>query len=98
MSKKDYRKVPQLIEMRLSDVAINKVGSRSEGFTVATTLLDTDIYPSAWIGSLYNGRWIVKPDIGSVKCTMGLEHLRGQSPESLERVYHAMLAALSKVP
>jgi hypothetical protein len=92
MSKKDYRKVPQLIEMRLSDVAINKVGSRSEGFTVATTLLDTDIYPSAWIGSVYNGRWIVEPDIGSVKCTMGLEHLRGQSPESLEReIWTAML-------
>ena len=28
---------------------------------------------------------MVEPDIGSIKCTMGLEHLRGQSPKSLER-------------
>jgi hypothetical protein len=92
MSKKEYRKVPELIEIRLSDIAINNVGSRSDGFTVATTLLDADVYPGAWIGSLYNGRWIVEPDIGSVKCTMGLEHLRGQSPEAIEReIWTAML-------
>ena len=37
-------------------------------------------------------RCIIEPDIGSVKCTMGLEHLRGQSPESLEReIWTAML-------
>jgi hypothetical protein len=34
---------------------------------------------------MYEGRWIVEPDIESIKCTLGLEHLRGQSPESLHR-------------
>lgn len=28
---------------------------------------------------------MVEPDVESIKCTMGLEHLRGQSPEALER-------------
>jgi hypothetical protein len=27
----------------------------------------------------------VEPDIKSIKCTLGLKHLRGQSPESLHR-------------
>ena len=27
----------------------------------------------------------MEPDIESIKCTLGLEHLRGQSPESLHR-------------
>ena len=27
----------------------------------------------------------MEPDIGSIKCTLGLEHLRGQSSESLHR-------------
>jgi len=31
------------------------------------------------------GRWIVEPDTGSIKCTLGLELLRGQSSESLHR-------------
>lgn len=92
MSKRDYRKVPGLIEIRLSDVVVEEAGSRSSGFTVATTLLDIAAYPSDWIGSLYKGRWMVEPDIGSIKCTMGLEHLRGRSPESIEReIWTAML-------
>ena len=27
----------------------------------------------------------MEPGIGAIKCTLGLEHLRGQSPESLHR-------------
>ena len=85
MSKKEYRRTPEFIEMRLSDVTVDTPGSRSEGFTIATTLLDVEEHPGAWLGSMYEGRWIVEPDIKSIKCTLGLEHLRGQSPESLHR-------------
>jgi len=53
--------------------------------TIATTLLDVEEHPGAWLGSMYEGRWIVEPDIESIKCTLGLENLRGQSPESLHR-------------
>ena len=48
-------------------------------------MLDRDAYPSAWLGLMYQGRWMVEPDIESIKCTRGLEHLRSQSPEGLER-------------
>lgn len=85
MSKQDYRKVPELIEIRLSDVQGNQQGSRSERFTIATTMLDTETHSGEWIGSLYESRWMVETDIGSIKCTMGLEQLRAQSPEGLER-------------
>jgi hypothetical protein len=85
MSKQDYRKVPELIEIRLSDVQGNQQGSRSERFTIATTMLDTETHSGEWIASLYESRWMVETDIGSIKCTMGLEHLRAQSPEGLER-------------
>jgi len=85
MSKKEYRGVPEFIEMRLSDVAVDTPGSRTKGFTVATTMLDMEAHSGAWLGSMYEGRWMVEPDIESIKCTLGLEHLRGQSPESLER-------------
>jgi hypothetical protein len=85
MSKTEYRKVPKLIKMRLSDVVFNQAGSRCKAFTVATTMLDRDACPGTWLGSIYEGRWMVEPDIEAIKCTMGLEHLRGRSPESLER-------------
>lgn len=85
MTKKEYAKVPQFIEIRLSDIAVDQLGSRCQGYTVATTMLDKDAYPGAWLGSIYQGRWMVEPDIESIKCTIGLEHLRGQSPASMER-------------
>ena len=85
MSKKEYRRIPEFIEIRLSDVTVKTAGSRSTGFTIATTLLDVEGHPGTWLGSMYEGRWIVEPDIESIKCTLGLEHLRGQSPESLHR-------------
>lgn len=33
---------------------------------------------------MYQGRWIVEPDIESIQCTMELEHLHSQRPEGLE--------------
>lgn len=85
MSKREYRQVPAMLEIRLSDIAVDRPDSRSAGFTVATTMLDSELYPADWLGSFYEGRWMVEPDIGAIKCTMGLEHLRGQTPEALER-------------
>jgi len=85
MSKKEYRQVPKSITIRLSDVKSDQQGTRSDGFTVATTMLDIEEHSGAWIGSIYESRWMVETDIGSIKCTMGLEHLRAQSPEGLER-------------
>jgi len=85
MGKREYRKVPKTLTIRLSDVSAMQPGTRSDKFTIATTLLDIEEFPSSWIGSLYQGRWIIEPDIRSIKCTMGIEHLRSQSPEAIER-------------
>lgn len=85
MTKKEYRQVAPFIKIRLSEVEVNDPGSRSKGFTIATTFLEVADYPSAWLGSVFLGRWMVETDIESIKCTIGVEHLRGQSPDSLER-------------
>ena len=85
MSKKEYKKIPATVEIRLVDIEVNRPGSRSVGFTLATTMLDNEQYPAAWLGSLYEGRWIVEPDIESIKCTMGLEHLRSQTLAGIQR-------------
>ncbi len=85
ISKKEYRQILEFIEIRLSDIKVVDAHTPCKGDTVATTLLDREVYPGAWLGSIYQGRPMVKPDIESIKCVMGLEHLRGQSPEALER-------------
>ena len=85
MSKREYNRTYKQVEIRLSDVKINKLGSRAEDFTIASTMLDCGRNPGELLGSLYNGRWLIEPDIESIKCTMNLEHLRSQSPEGIER-------------
>lgn len=85
MSKREYRKMPETLTMRLSDVATSDFNSRCDSFTIATTMLSIQQYPLDWLGSLYQGRWMIETDIESIKCTMGLEHLRSQSPEGLQR-------------
>ncbi len=58
-------------------------------------MLDIEGFSSSWIGSLYEGRWIIEPDIESIKCIMGLEHLRGQSPEALSLSFTETYQVLS---
>lgn len=85
MKRREYRQVPRTVDVRLCDISINRPGSRSDGFTVATTLLQSELAPAEWIASLYEGRWLVETDINTIKCTLGVEHLRSQSPEGIER-------------
>ena len=48
-------------------------------------MLACERYPGEWLGSLYEGRWLIETNIASIKCTMVQEHLRAQSPERIER-------------
>ena len=52
MSQKDYQKVPASVEIRLVDIQVNRPGSRSAGFTLATTMLDRERHGADWSGSL----------------------------------------------
>jgi hypothetical protein len=81
MSKRATSKVAKVLTMRVSDVSAKKPKLRCEDFTIPTTMLGIDRPPSFWISSLCQGRWMVESDIESIKCTMGIEHLRSQAPE-----------------
>ena len=85
MGKREHNSTYREVEIRLTDVKINKLGSRAEDFTIASTMLDCERYPGEWLGSFYEGRWLIEPDIESIKCTMNLEHLCAQRPEGIER-------------
>ncbi|WP_146601246.1 IS4 family transposase [Novipirellula aureliae] len=97
MTKKEYNKVPESISIRLCDQKIREAGSRYQSFTMATTMLDIEEHPAHWIRGLYRGRWLVEKDIQWIKCTMGLEHLRNQNPERIERELWAGLMTYNLV-
>ena len=81
MSQEEYSQQPETIEVRLVDVQVAQPGFRPDAFTVATTIMDRKVYSAAWIGSVYQSRWLVELDIRSIKCSLGMDVLRAKTPE-----------------
>lgn len=80
MSEQEYEMCPDQIEIRLVDIVIDQAGFRSKKYTVATTILETQVYSRDWIASVYRSRWLVELDIRSVKCSLGMDIIRAKTP------------------
>ena len=93
MTREEYESFPNQVEVRLVDVNVDQSGFRTDSFTVATTMLDYKECPGDWIASVYRSRWLVELDIRSIKCTLGMEHLRGKTPEMVRRELWSCLLA-----
>ncbi len=93
MSAEEYSQQPETIEIRLVDIQVEEPGFRPDGFTVATTIMDRKVYSAAWIGSVYQSRWLVELDIRSIKCSLGMDILRAKTPEMVRtELWSCMLA------
>ena len=55
---------------------IGGTGFRVREVTLATTLLDAELYTSADLAELYRGRWQVETNLKSLKTTMKMDVLR----------------------
>lgn len=84
MSDEEYQQLPQTLEIRLVDLIIEQAGFRSKKFTVATTIMDRQLYTRRWITSLYRSRWLVELDIRAIKCSLGMDILRAKTPAMLK--------------
>ena len=82
------------------------VGGRQDGraawlrlasFTVATTLLDGELYPAADIAALYRARRHAELDLRSLKITLAMDVLRGKSPEIVRKDICAHLLAYNLI-
>lgn len=80
MSQEEYALMPKQVEVRLVDIKVDEPGFRTEGFTIATTIVDHRVYTDTWIGSVYLSRWLVELDIRSIKCSLGMDILRAKTP------------------
>ena len=97
MSKEEYAAIVPEMEIRLVDVRVDQPGFRTEGFTVATTILDHRLYTRQWIASVYRSRWLVELDIRAIKCNLGMEHLRAKSPPMVRTELWSCLLAYNLI-
>jgi hypothetical protein len=99
MSPEVFASVPATMLVRAVRFRTNRPGARSREFVLLTTLLDADRYPAAALAELYLSRWRVEQNIRHLKRTLGMERLKCQSLEGVQRelavfalVYNAVCA------
>ncbi len=93
MSEEEYAACPEQIEIRLVDVLIEQPGFRSKKYTIATTILETNVFTRNWLTEVYRSRWLVELDIRSIKCSLGMDVVRAKTPAMVQtEIWSCLLA------
>jgi len=79
LSGEDWSGVPETLTVRHVQAEIDIPGFRSRRLDVVTTLLDPIAFPAAELARLYRDRWMVELNLRSLKTTLKMEALKGQS-------------------
>ena len=97
MGKEEYSKFPKFILVRHLRYKVAQKGFRTREVTLATTLLDAEVYTAEELASLYGRRWSVELHIRSLKTQMKMEHLRCQSPQMVRKEIHCHMIGYNLV-
>lgn len=97
MDQATYDRLPDVLHVRKVRVQINQPGFRVESLVVVTTLTDSDAYTSADIAELYHKRWLAELDIRSIKCSLGMDVLRCQTPDMVRKEIWTHLLAYNLI-
>ena len=84
-SKSLWNELPEKMTMRLIRFRIAIPGFRTQTVVLATTLLDDEAYSDEALIALYRRRWAVELCFRDIKTTLGMDVLRCQSPELVEK-------------
>jgi hypothetical protein len=77
--------LPEAIRVRIVRGSLYRKGYRVRQLTLVTTLLDPDLYPTQQILEAYLRRWRLEMSLDDLKTTMGMEMLRCQTPDMVNK-------------
>lgn len=97
LRKKDYRQLPKTLLLREIRYRVSVKGFRTQEITLATTLLDSDLYSAEDLAELYFQRWDVELDFRHIKITMQMDVLRGKTPDIVRKEIWAHLLAYNLI-
>jgi len=83
--KETFETLPPTLAVRLIGLRVEVPGFRSRSITLVTTLTDADLYPADELRELYAKRWNVELHFHQIKIALGMDVLRCQSPEMIEK-------------
>lgn len=84
----EWAALPREMWLRVLEVNITAPGFRSNKIVLVTTLLDPVRYPADELATLYLRRWSVEVFYRDIKQTMGMDILRCQTPEMIQKEIH----------
>lgn len=80
-----YAALPAVLRVREVQVSVSEPGFRVKELVVVTSLVDAETYTADELAELYRRRWLVELDLRTIKSTLGLDVLRGQTPEMVRK-------------
>jgi hypothetical protein len=80
-----WAELPAELAVRIVRFRVAVPGFRTQEVVLVTTLLDEKAYPDAALAALYRRRWAVELCFREIKTTLGLDVLRCQTPELVEK-------------
>lgn len=80
-----FQQVAETLRVRLIRIDCPKKGFRTRVIIVTTTLLDPVAYPADEIRALYRDRWTAELNLRSLKIALGMDVLRGKSPDVVRK-------------
>lgn len=97
MDKPTYHATPKTLTIREVRFRVDRPGYRTREIVVATTLSGAAAHTREDIAELYHHRWRVELSIRDIKQTLGMDVLRGKTPEMLRREIWCHLLAYNLV-
>lgn len=85
--------LPQNLAVREVDYYIAIPGFRTPQVTLITTLLDSQAYPVLELVKLYGFRWEVELNLKHLKTTLGMDVVRGKTPDMVRKELYVYLLA-----
>lgn len=82
-TREQWAQLPENLLVRIVKRNIDIPGFRTTKVVIATTLLDSKQYSADDLVELYRRRWMVELFFRDVKTTLGMERLKGKTPESV---------------
>lgn len=93
----EYAQLPGTLLIREFRYQVIRKGYRPQVITVATTLLEEELFPRQEIAALYRMRWDAEINLRSLKIVMQMDVLRCQTPEMVRKEIWAHLLAYNLI-
>jgi hypothetical protein len=85
MTAEEFAALPATMTVRVLRYKTQGKGLRTREITLITTLIDAEKYPAEDLAALYAMRWRIEVNLRHLKRTMGMDRIKCQSVEGVER-------------